>query len=119
VDQSSDIYNGPIGATAKAGSRSKVFDNYDPFGTGNIWKRFTLDFTANSASTLISIQGEEGDQYIGLDDVIVRARPSADFASPSAVPETSTWAMMIVSFAGLALVGYGKAKKNKTSPAAI
>jgi hypothetical protein len=120
VDQSSDIYNGPIGVTAKAGSRSKVFDNYDPSGTGNIWKVFTLDFTAKSASTLISIQGEEGDQYIGLDDVVVRARPTAEWtASPSAVPETSTWAMMIVSFAGLALVGYRKAKKNKTSPAAV
>jgi hypothetical protein len=119
VDQSSDIYNGPIGVTAKAGSRSKVFDNYDPSGTGNIWQRFTLDFTAKSTSTLISIQGYQGDQYIGLDDVIVRARSSAEFASLSAVPETSTWAMMIVSFAGLAFVGYGKAKKNKTSVAAV
>jgi hypothetical protein len=119
VDQSSDIYNGPIGVIAKAGSRSKIIDNYDPSGTGNIWQRFTMDFTAKSASTLISIQGYQGDQYIGLDDVIVRARASAEFASPSAVPETSTWAMMIVSFAGVAFVGYGKAKKNKTSVAAV
>lgn len=120
VDQSSDIYDGPIGVTVKAGSRSKVFDNYDPSGTGNIWKSFTLDFTAKSASTLISIQGEEGDQYIGLDDVVVRARTTTEWtASLSAVPETPTWTMMIVSFAGLAFIGYSRAKKNEASVAAV
>ena len=47
VDQSSGIYNGPIGVTVKAGARSKVFDDYNPSGTGNIWQSFFLDFQRN------------------------------------------------------------------------
>jgi len=104
----------------KAGPRSKVFDGYNPSGTGNIWQSFTLYFTARSTSTLISIQGEEGDQYIGLDDVSERARPAAEWAAPlSAVPETSTWVMMIVGFAGFVYLSHRKAKNNKASAASV
>ena len=73
---------------------------------------FTLDFTATSASTLISIQGEQGDQYIGLDNVAVNEVSGA-------VSEPSTWAMMLIGFTGFAFVGYRKAKKPKTVFAAV
>ena len=111
VDQSNGLYSGPIGVTATAGSTSNVFNNYNPAGPGSIWQSFTLDFTASSASTLISIQGEQGNQYIGLDNVAVGAATST--------PETSTWAMMLIGFAGFALVGYGRAKKTKGLFAAV
>jgi hypothetical protein len=60
---------------------------------------------------LISIQGEEGDQYIGLDNVAVNG-------GAPATPEPSTWAMMLIGFAGFAFVGYRKAKKKDGSFAA-
>ncbi len=72
VDNSSQIYNGPISVTASAGSTRQTF-GYDPKKTGNQWGGFTLEFTATSAKTLISIQGLSGDQYIGLDQVAVVA----------------------------------------------
>ena len=112
VDQSIGQFNGPIGVTAAAGSTSQVFNNFNPVGTGSIWQSFTLDFTASSASTLISIQGEQGDQFIGLDEVAVNA------TAPS-TPETSTWAMMLIGFAGFAFVGYRRAKKNDHLSAAV
>ena len=34
------------------------------------------------------------------------------------VPEPSTWAMMLLGFAGLGLVGYRKAKSRRTEPSA-
>jgi hypothetical protein len=112
VDQSSGIYNGPIGVTASAGSTSHVFNNYNPEGEGSQWGAFILSFTATSTSTLISIQGEQGDQYIGLDNVAVNG------AAPS-TPETSTWGMMLIGFAGFGFVGYRRAKTNKGSFAAV
>jgi hypothetical protein len=34
-----------------------------------------------------------------------------------AVPETSTWAMMLLSFAGLGLAGYRRVNSGKPTPA--
>jgi hypothetical protein len=113
VDQDDSVFRGPIGVTATAGSTSQVFNNFNPVGgSGSIWQSFTLDFTASSASTLISIQGEQGDQFIGLDEVAVNG------TAPS-TPETSTWAMMLIGFAGFAFVGYRRAKKNDRLSAAV
>jgi hypothetical protein len=110
VDQSSGLYNGPISVTASAGSTSEVLGPYNPPGIGNQWGGFTLNFTATSASTLISIQGEEGDQYIGLDNVAVNG-------GAPATPEPSTWAMMLIGFAGFAFVGYRKKKDGSFAAA--
>jgi hypothetical protein len=105
VDQSNGLYSGPIGVTATAGSTAGGVNDYNPVGVGSIWQSFTLDFTASTASTLITIQGVQGNQYIGLDEVSVNAA--------SSTPETSTWAMMLIGFSGFAFVGYRRAKKNK------
>jgi hypothetical protein len=72
VDNNTPIYSGPISVAAAAGSTSQDF-NYDPKKTGNVWGKFTLEFTATSTKTLISFQGLSGDQYIGLDSVAVVA----------------------------------------------
>jgi hypothetical protein len=112
VDQDDGRYDGPIGVTATAGSTSKVFDNFNPDAGGNVWQSFTLNFTAGSSSTLVSIVGEQGDQYIGLDQVSVTGMSES-------VPEPSTWAMMLIGFAGFAFAGYHKAKKNKVVFAAV
>jgi len=104
VLQGSPIYAGPIGVTATADSSSQDFTNYNPAGGGNIWQNFTLEFAASAASTVISIQGIEGDQYIGLDNVAVNLS--------SSVPEPATWVTMLLGFAALGWVGYSKAKNK-------
>jgi hypothetical protein len=82
VDNSSNIYDGPISVTAAAGSTNQNFD-YDPKKSGNQWGSFTLEFTATSSTTQISIQGLSGDQYIGLDQVAVSAVKEEPAISPS------------------------------------
>ena len=36
----------------------------------------------------------------------------------AAIPEPSTWAMMLLGFAGIGFVGYRKAKTRRTEPSA-
>jgi hypothetical protein len=40
-----------------------------------------------------------------------------DFAVGGAVPEPSTWAMMLVGFAGLGFAGYRRARRAMSAPA--
>jgi hypothetical protein len=93
-------------------SGGALFINFNPQGPGSIWQSFTLDFIASSTSTFISFTGVQGNQYIGLDNVAVTAVSAS-------TPEPSTWAMMLIGFAGFAFVGYRKAKKNSRLSAAI
>ena len=44
---------------------------YNPAESGNQWVACTLNFNANSDSTLVSIYGELGKDYIGIDSVSV------------------------------------------------
>jgi len=80
VDNSSPLYSGPISVVAAAGSTSQDY-TYDPKKAGNVWGKFTPEFTATSKKTLISLQGLSGDQYIGLDSVAVN--PVADSPRPA------------------------------------
>ena len=79
-DNGSVYYSGPVSVEAAAGSTSQKF-KFASKQSGNVWKSFTLEFTATSTNTLISIQGLSGDQYIGLDDVAVK--PATQSPSPS------------------------------------
>lgn len=109
ADQSNGSYSGPVGVTATAGNAMQTF-TFDPATsepnlTGNLWQTEGLDFTANSASTAITLIGAQGKQYIGLDSVSV---------TPNPVPEAST----TVSFGLLLMLGLGGvmvAKKRKTA----
>jgi Protein of unknown function (DUF642) len=79
--------------------------------TANQWQTETLSFTADSASTTIEFLGDSANvnsKYIGLDDVSV---------SPvsAAVPEVSTWAMMLAGFASLGFVGYRGAVRARAA----
>jgi hypothetical protein len=106
VYQGSEIYSGPIEVSATAGAASQDF-TYNPPGQGNQWGGFSLAFTATSTSTAISLQGIEGDEYIGLDNVAVN--------SVSGVPESTTWGMMLLGFAGLGFVGCFKGRERRTA----
>jgi hypothetical protein len=103
VDNSSQIYDGPISVTAAAGSTRQTF-GYDPSKTGNQWRGFTLEFTASSSKTLISIQGLSGDQYIGLDQVAVEAVKAEPAVSGPAI-STSGFASAMAAFGVGAAIG--------------
>jgi hypothetical protein len=97
---SSAQYGVPDSIAASAGSASGIFTSTDPT-SNNAWQLETLLFTATGPSTLISLVGNSGDHYIGLDNVAVEA-----------VPEPSTWAMMILGFLGVGIMAYRR--NNKT-----
>jgi hypothetical protein len=96
-------------ATGTSLLASELFTASTPT-TANQWQTETLSFTADSASTTIEFLGDSANvysKYIGLDDVSVS----------SAVPEASTWAMMLAGFAGLGFVGYRRAGKARAATA--
>lgn len=68
----------------------------------------TVTGTATSSSTLLSFSGREVPQWYGLDNVSVS----------SGVPEPSTWAMLILGFAGLGFAGHRRTKARSVSFAA-
>jgi hypothetical protein len=88
-------YPGPISVTATAGSSNQTF-TFNPSSSGNQWGGFSLDFTATSTSTPISIVGisTANTYYLGLDNVSVEAKTT------QTVPEPST-------ILGLGLLGFG------------
>ena len=58
------------------------------------WAEFTYSFIPIGGSNIISFSEIGGGYYAGLDDVTVVA-----------VPEPSTWALALLGFVGLAMVG--------------
>lgn len=76
-------------------------------GTNN-WETETYSFTATGSSTTLDLIGSFANpHYIGLADVAVVQ------TGVSAVPEPSTWAMMILGFAGIGFVAF----RRKSKPA--
>jgi Protein of unknown function (DUF642)/PEP-CTERM motif len=78
----------------------------------NDWYHESMTFTATGATTTLTLQGSVGFNYIGLDNVVV-ALLSAPGTTPDpvpAIPEPSTWALML---AGLAAIG-GTARRRAT-----
>jgi hypothetical protein len=76
------------------------------------WGLLTGAFTATSTSTLINIVGLQDPNtdfvnfMIGLDNV------SVEGPAVAAVPEPSTWAMMILGFAGIGFIAYRRRKDS-------
>ena len=66
-------------------------------GFGYTLETFTA--TATSSLTVLSFHGREVPAWYDLDNVSV--------TSTSTVPEASTWAMMVLGFAGLGFAGFG------------
>jgi hypothetical protein len=70
-------WRGPVSVTVSAGSTSNVFTSA-PIGTDWQWRTFTLDFTASSTSTPVTLLGKTAAGYfIALDNVSVRTVTSA------------------------------------------
>jgi hypothetical protein len=98
----------PDGITASAGSTSGTFTSTNTTST-NAWESETLNFTAAGTSTAISLLGEQGDAYIGLDDVSV-----VETSGP--IPEPATWVMLI---GGMAAVGAAARRRRSPASAAV
>jgi Protein of unknown function (DUF642)/PEP-CTERM motif len=94
------------GVTASAGSTSGTFTSTNPGNSTNFWDSSeTLDFVASGPTTLITLAGSSGFSYIGVDNVSVVQ------TSPGGVPEPSTWAMILLGFAGVGYMGYRRARE--------
>jgi hypothetical protein len=75
---------------------------------GNLkWSVYTFDLQATTNPTALVFSGWPGGFWSGLDSVNV----SLDV--PSAVPEPSTWAMLLLGFAGIGFMAY----RRKAKPA--
>lgn len=72
----------------------------------------TSSFIATSDFTTIKIAGNAGEAFmIGLDDLSVTG------PEVGAVPEPSTWAMMILGFAGVGVLAYRRKNQHAVRPA--
>jgi hypothetical protein len=105
---SSSVYGVQDGITATAGNASQTFTSTNSGTDNNYWETETLNFTASGASTLIDFVGASGHADIGLDNVDVEQ------TGVSAVPEPSTWAMMILGFCGLGFMAYRRKQSGST-----
>jgi hypothetical protein len=97
----------PDGLTASAAGTSQAFIS-SGVPTNNTWQSETFNFTATSNNTLISLMGSSGFSYVGLDNVVLTGP-----AVTPGVPESSTWAMMLLGFAGVGFMAY----RRKSKPA--
>ncbi len=102
-------YVTPSGVRVIAGSVEQSFTVTDPAGypgtNGGLWETETLTFTSTGATTDLTFRGNAGQLYIGLDNVRVELLTAA-------VPEPSTWAMMLIGFAGVGFIGYRHRKRT-------
>jgi hypothetical protein len=99
---SSSNYGLPSSILADAGTTQQSFSVNS--AAINHWTSFSMTFTASSATTTIGLTGNQGPNYIGLDNVAVVA-----------VPEPETYAMML---AGLGLMGFiARRRKQRVATA--
>jgi PEP-CTERM motif len=82
------------GLTATAGSASTVFTSTNSGAQTNLWQAESLAFTAAGTATTISLIGNSGVNYIGLDNVSV-------VQTAAGVPEPAIWMMMLIGIGGI------------------
>ena len=92
---------------ASAAGQSKTFTSTNGGSSTNLWQLETFTFLASASSTTLSLDGASGVQYIGLDNVA-----ATDLGPSGAIPEPSTWAMLLVGFLGLAAAGYRVSRRG-------
>ena len=101
---------GPFGTTSTVrvdidGGSKGIFTT--PVGSGNTqqWTQFTAFFTASGSTTTVALINLDTDTDNGLDNVTIAE------VTP-AVPEPSTWAMMILGFTGVGFMAYRRKSKK-------
>ncbi|HSY06797.1 MAG TPA: DUF642 domain-containing protein [Steroidobacteraceae bacterium] len=105
----------PVSITAAAGGTSELFTNGSATSSST-WTLENLPFTAAGTSTTISLLGEAGFNYIGLDNVAVQCVNTAGCATTggggTAVPEPAVFGLMSL---GLAAVGLGRRRQLRAA----
>ena len=98
----SNRWGRPDSLTASAAGTSMTFTTGAASTTSpnNDWYRESMQFVASSASTTILLQGTSGFNYIGLDNASV----DVVSGSPPAVPEPSTWMLVVAGLASVAAI---------------
>ncbi len=97
----SNLYSGPVGATASADATSATCGSFNPGGSGNMSEGCTLNFTATGATTLISLQGFQGNEYIGVDNADVEA---VTVGGPTNLAPEPAMALPVLASLGLLFV---------------
>ncbi len=70
------------------------------------WTTYSFNYTANGSNTELTFAGANNTNYDYLANVDVSHVSSG-------VPETSTWAMMMIGFAGLGFVAHRRAVQKR------
>lgn len=92
----SNRWGRPDSLTASAAGTSATFSTPGT-GTDNDWYSHTLQFVASASTTTVTLQGQAGFNYIGLDNVAV------ELVAMPAIPEPQTWILMVAGLAPLVL----------------
>jgi hypothetical protein len=79
----------------------------------NDWYQESMSFVAAGASTTLTLQGNLGFNYIGLDNVSVVLASGPGPGPVPAIPEPSTWALML---AGLIAIGAARRRQASAVP---
>ena len=91
------------------GGAATSFTSTNNGSQSNLWELETVNFVASGTSTIIDLIGNlAASHYIGLDNVDLEQTSGV-----GAVPEPSTWAMMLLGFAGL---GYMAFRRQSITP---
>lgn len=108
----SNAWGRPDALIARAAGTSTTFTTGPASATtpNNDWYHESMTFTATGETTTLTLQGSAGGNYIGLDNVVVDllSGPGLTPDPVPAIPEPSTWALML---AGLAVIG-GAARRR-------
>lgn len=113
----SNAWGRPDALIASAAGTSASFTTGPASATtpNNDWYHESMTFTATGTTTTLTLQGSAGGNYIGLDNVVVdllsEAGPGPTPDPVPAIPEPSTWALML---AGLAVIG-GATRRRATA----
>jgi hypothetical protein len=102
----SNFWGRPSAIIASAAGTSAAFTSGPASATtpNNDWYHELMQFVATSTTTLISLQGSAGFQYIGLDNVSVEL-VSGPGTPRVGVPEPQTWTLMLAGLAAVGVVG--------------
>jgi len=104
-----DIWGGPpVSIVGSAGGTTQIFTDSAPHNSST-WTLENLVFTAGPGnSTVITLTGAAGVNYIGLDNVDVECANANGCAGSTSVPEPAT-----LSLLGLGMAGLGIARRRR------
>jgi hypothetical protein len=101
----SNLWGRPDSLTASAAGTSATFTTPST-GTDNDWYSHTLQFVANAATTTITLQGQAGINYIGLDNADV------ELVALPAVPEPQSWVLLALGLTSVVLFQRGRRRRG-------